>query len=239
MALRDLFASKLAGPAGRVLDAPIRDIVHDILREHGYASPAEIQALRDELRDLRARFDGVDRKVADLVLVAEDAQSEAAAARADAVNGLALHAARTPPPADPRVAELVARVAELEASLAAARVAPSAPAAVPVVEPVAVAAAPEVAPAAEPVAAAPLSAEPRSACKVPACGEGVRSKGFCSPHYQQWRRGTLKGFVNADGTALIDGRIVHLPSAAIGAAVSSEGGQLLVDGKPAQEIAAS
>jgi len=66
----------------------------------------------------------------------------------------------------------------------------------------------------------------------------VRSKGFCSPHYQQWRRGTLKGFVNADGTALIDGRIVHLPSAAIGAAVRSEGGQLLIDGKPAQEIAA-
>ncbi len=235
MALRDLFASKLAGPAGRVLDAPIRDIVHDILREHGYASPAEIQALRDELRDLRTRLEGVDRKVADLVHVAEEARSEAAAARADAVNGLALHAARTPPPADPRVAELVARVAEFEASLAAARVAPSAPAAVPLAAPVA------TEPVTEPVteAAEPLSAEPRATCKVPACGEGVRSKGFCSPHYQQWRRGTLKGFVNADGTALVDGRVVHLATSAIGAAVSSEDGQLLVDGKPAQEIAAS
>jgi hypothetical protein len=238
MALRDLFASKLAGPAGRVLDAPIRDIVHDILREHGYASPAEIQALRDELRDLRTRLEGVDRKVADLVHVAEEARSEAAAARADAVNGLALHAARTPPPADPRVALLESRVAELEASLAAARVAPSAPAAVPLAEPAAPVATEPAAPVAtEP--AEPLSAEPRTACKVPACGEGVRSKGFCSPHYQQWRRGTLKGFVNADGTALVDGRVVHLATSAIGAAVTSEGGQLLVDGKPTQEVAAS
>ncbi|MDP2312547.1 MAG: hypothetical protein Q8P41_06545, partial [Pseudomonadota bacterium] len=111
MAIRDLFTSRLAGPAGRVLDAPIRDIVHEILREHGYASPAEVQALRDELRDLRARVDGVDRRIADLVKIAEDARTEAGMARAEsttlAARAEAPVAAAAP---DPRVAALEARV---------------------------------------------------------------------------------------------------------------------------------
>jgi hypothetical protein len=32
------------------------------------------------------------------------------------------------------------------------------------------------------------------ACKVPDCDDAFRSKGFCGRHYQQWRRGRLKGF---------------------------------------------
>ncbi|MDP2311545.1 MAG: hypothetical protein Q8P41_01465, partial [Pseudomonadota bacterium] len=87
--------------------------------------------------------------------------------------------------------------------------------------------------------AAPLSAEPRAGCKVAGCGDTVRSKGFCSPHYQQWRRGTLKGFVNADGTALVDGRVVHLATDAIGAAVTSQDGRLYVDGQVTKEVTAS
>ncbi|MDO9280529.1 MAG: hypothetical protein Q7U06_01375, partial [Pseudomonadota bacterium] len=104
-------------------------------------------------------------------------------------------------------------------------------------------AAKEPAAAKEPVAKeapAALSAEPRAAtCKVPDCEDAVRSKGFCSPHYQQWRRGTLKGFVNADGTALIDGRVVHLATDAIGAGVTMRDGRIYVDGKPTQEVTPS
>ncbi|MDP2308844.1 MAG: hypothetical protein Q8P18_22675 [Pseudomonadota bacterium] len=268
MAIRDLFASRLAAPAGRVLDAPIRDIVHEILREHGYASPAEVQALRDELRDLRARVDSVDRRVAELSTIAEGARTEAAAARAEAavrptpvapapvaptpvdnartaalearVSELeaALTIALAPAPAgplvtDPLVLALETRVLELEAALAARAAAPQA------------VAAPQAAvPAAQPAVAAPvvptepLSAEPRAGCKVADCAEAVRSKGFCSPHYQQWRRGTLKGFVNADGTALVDGRVVHLATDAIGAGVTLRDGRLFVDGKLTKEVSA-
>jgi hypothetical protein len=299
MAIRDVFASRLAGPAGRVLDAPIRDIVHEILREHGYASPAEVQALRDELRDLRTRVDGVDRRVADLSAIAEGARAEAvsaqaaastarteaAAAQAAASTARAEAAARpepivsdggrtaalevrvseleaaltmalAPAPAsplvtDPLVLALEARVLELEAALAA-RAAVVAPA--PVSAPMAAVPAPPAekspakdaavkapaeAKAPEKEAAAPLSAEPRGSCKVPDCGDAVRSKGFCSPHYQQWRRGTLKGFVNADGTALVDGRVVHLATDAIGASVTARDGRLYVDGKPTKEVSAS
>jgi len=282
MAIRDVFASRLAGPAGRVLDAPIRDIVHEILREHGYASPAEVQALRDELRDLRTRVDGVDRRVADLSAIAETARAEAATAQAAATTARAEAAARpepivadagrtaalevrvseleaaltvalTPTPAsplvtDPLVLALDARVLELEAALAAraAMVAPVAAAPAPVVEkaltkgaPVKAAAEPKAAETkTEKEAAAPLSAEPRGSCKVPDCGDAVRSKGFCSPHYQQWRRGTLKGFVNADGTALVDGRVVHLATDAVGASVTARDGRLYVDGKPTKEVSA-
>lgn len=59
MSLKDLVASRLSAPAGRVLDAPIRDIVHEILKEAGYASPAEIQAIRDELRDLQRQMSAI------------------------------------------------------------------------------------------------------------------------------------------------------------------------------------
>ncbi|MES2639322.1 MAG: hypothetical protein V4850_07550 [Myxococcota bacterium] len=309
MAIRDVFASRLAGPAGRVLDAPIRDIVHEILREHGYASPAEVQALRDELRDLRMRVDGVDRRVSDLSAIAEGARAEAATAQAAAAAArteaataqaaaataqaaaataraeatprpepivsdagrtaalevrvseleAALTMALAPAPAsplvtDPLVLALEARVLELEAALAARATviapAPVAAAPAPPAEKApappaekapgqeAAAKAPEAkAPAKE--AAAPLSAEPRGTCKVPDCDDAVRSKGFCSPHYQQWRRGTLKGFVNADGTALVDGRVVHLATDAIGASVTARDGRLYVDGKPTKEVPAS
>jgi len=36
-------------------------------------------------------------------------------------------------------------------------------------------------------------------CQIEDCDETHRSKGFCSAHYQQWRRGTLTGFVSAEG----------------------------------------
>lgn len=141
MSLTDLFASRLSRPAGRVLDAPIRDIVHEVLKEHGYASPAEVQALRDEVRDMRGRVDGMEKRLADLQHLAEQARAEANLARQ-------ARASEAPVPA----------------------AAPSTP------------------------APAPLSAAPRGGCQVPGCNETVRSKGFCSAHYQQWRRGTLAGF---------------------------------------------
>lgn len=43
-------------------------------------------------------------------------------------------------------------------------------------------------------ATSPAPAPTARTCKVDDCGKKVRAKGFCAPHYQQWRRGTLEGY---------------------------------------------
>ncbi len=132
MSVFDTLVSRLSRPAGKALDPTIRDIVQSILKEHGYASPAEVQALRDEVRDMRTRIDGMAARLDGIVKQADAIRVEAAAA-----------VSRAP---------------------------------------------------------APLRAEPVGACKVDGCAGEVRSKGFCSAHYQQWRRGTLTGFSIDAGT---------------------------------------
>ncbi|HCP48188.1 MAG TPA: hypothetical protein DIU15_19270 [Deltaproteobacteria bacterium] len=39
-------------------------------------------------------------------------------------------------------------------------------------------------------------------CKLHDCDSAVRAKGFCGKHYQKWKRGTLDGYVNFDGTTV-------------------------------------
>ena len=124
MSFIDSLANRVGRPAGKALDPTIRDIVHAVLKEHGYASPAEVQALRDEVRDMRQRIDGMAARLAECVKLAEAARAEAAARP-------------------------------------------------------------------QPVVAAPAPTVGAANCVVPGCGGSVRSKGFCSPHYQKWRRGTL------------------------------------------------
>ncbi|MSQ03921.1 MAG: hypothetical protein EXR71_18875 [Myxococcales bacterium] len=128
MSLLDTIANRVARPAGKALDPTIRDIVHAVLKEHGYASPAEVQALRDEVRDMRQRIDGMAARLAECIKLADAARAEAAARPQPAVT--------------------------------------------------------------------PAAAVGAAHCVVPGCDGSVRSKGFCSPHYQKWRRGTLDGFPN-------------------------------------------
>ena len=166
---------RLSKGGGAGVDATVRSVVHEVLREQGYASPAEVQALRDELRALRGRVEKVEARLPELVKLAEEAKAAAAGPAP----------APAAPAEDPRVAELLARIAALEARAVAETASARADLASPE---------PEVEPA-------PLSAAPRGTCKVPDCEHPVRSKGFCSAHYQQWRRGTLKGFEDPDHAA--------------------------------------
>jgi hypothetical protein len=218
MALSDFVSSRLSRPAGRVLDGPIRDIVQQVLRESGYASPAEVQALRDDARDLRSRLDAVDRRASDLVRSLEESRAEVARLRAAPADDTVEQ--RVAARVDALRAAQTLELEQLRAEIAALRAAPAA-------APVAAAHAPTAA------AEAPVTAAPRGACKVDGCDEVVRSKGFCSAHYQQWRRGTLRGFVALDGTAtLADGSSVTVPASYAGSAVSrGAGGKLVVDGK--------
>ena len=159
MSIVDSLTSRLGRPAGRALEPTLRDLVQAVLKEQGYASPAEVQGLRDEVREVRTRVAGLATRLDEAVQAATAAREAAAAAR---------EAAKVaPPPVD--TAPLYARIAALEAQLGAA------PAATP---------------------AEPLVADPAEPCSVPGCGGPVRSKGYCSAHYQQWRRGTLKAPVS-------------------------------------------
>ena len=62
---------------------------------------------------------------------------------------------------------------------------------------------PEVPAPAEQPTPAPAPAATPDGCQVPGCTKKHRSKGFCSSHYQRWRRGTLTGFVLTDGTVTV------------------------------------
>jgi hypothetical protein len=79
-----------------------------------------------------------------------------------------------------------------------------------------------------PAAAAPAPAA--DGCKVPGCNGTLRSKGFCSPHYQQWRRGTLAGFVGLDGHLTLGDTQYKVKTAFAGGRAELRGGQLFVDG---------
>ena len=89
------------------------------------------------------------------------------------------------------------RIATLEAALEG-QATPAAPA--PAEEPPA----PEAQAPEAPAAAPAKSTRGRKSlrhltCQIADCDEAHRSKGFCSAHYQQWRRGSLTGFVSAEG----------------------------------------
>ena len=99
-------ASLLGKPNLKALEAPIRAIVHEVLREQGYASPAEVQAIRDDARDLRARLDQVEARLAEAVKLAEAAKAEGASGWARAAR----------PGCSSRSASRVARAAPLAAA---------------------------------------------------------------------------------------------------------------------------
>ena len=63
MPLRDIVIAALSRPAGRVVEVPVRDIVSTVLQEQGYASPAEVQSLRDELKSLQGLVEGLGKRV--------------------------------------------------------------------------------------------------------------------------------------------------------------------------------
>ena len=279
MTIKDVVAAKFAQPASRIFDSSIRDIVHEVLKEAGYASPAELQALRDELRDVRGQVTGNDKRAAALAQELEKARADAdprvsalskkmdeveqrvsariaaleariteqatstnavraelAAARGSAGDGrlstLEAQVSRFPSIVEERVSALSARVEARLTVLPAAldnrlddleakvqQVLRAEPEPKPEPKPRAPKA-PKPAPensaetAAEALAGSgaeePLSAGEKGDCKLDSCGKPVRAKGFCSSHYQQWRRGSLKGYVGVEGVVTEGGMIVDL-----------------------------
>ena len=83
MPIRDILAAALSRPAGRVVDGPVRDIVNEILADHGYASPAELAAVKAETDGLKSRLGGVDGKIAELEAAAAALQERVAELQAE------------------------------------------------------------------------------------------------------------------------------------------------------------
>lgn len=215
-------SSLFGKPNLKAFEAPIRAIVTDVLREQGYASPAEVQAIRDDARDLRARLDTLEARLGEVSKLAEAARVAAAAVPAPVAAPVAAPVEAKP---DPRVAVLEAQVAALRTELAGLHG--------DAVEVTRLRAELEEV---RTTAGAPLVAAPKGNCKVDECAESVRSKGFCSAHYQQWRRGTLKGFVGLDGTVEVDGRVIAVGADHAGGTLKVEGNKLLVDGAVVVEV---
>lgn len=63
MPLLDRLGAAFSAPAGRVVEGSVRAIVAELLQERGYASPAEVLALREELAELRARMQRLEAQV--------------------------------------------------------------------------------------------------------------------------------------------------------------------------------
>lgn len=63
MPLLDRLGAAFSAPAGRVVEGSVRALVAEILQERGYASPAEVLALREELVELGARIQRLEAQV--------------------------------------------------------------------------------------------------------------------------------------------------------------------------------
>jgi polyhydroxyalkanoate synthesis regulator phasin len=55
MPLVDVLRAALSKPAGKVVETPVRDLVDEILRDHGFAGPADVAKLRQEIAELQYR----------------------------------------------------------------------------------------------------------------------------------------------------------------------------------------
>ena len=158
MAIREIVAGIIAGPAGRVVEAPVREIVHEVLRQHNLARPEDLHRVNSEVTGLRGEVQSLQGRVDDLL---------------NKLDTLTAPAKAAPKPAAKKAAP----------------------------KPAAKKAAPKKA-APKPAAKKGKRGRPSLShltCKIHGCKGDHRSKGFCSKHYQTWRRGMLKGYVGPKG----------------------------------------
>ena len=84
MAILDLVAGIVSGPAGRLVEAPVREIVEEVLRQQRVASPQEVARLRSELSSLTSELSKMAAQVASLQEKLDEMKSAPAAAPAPA-----------------------------------------------------------------------------------------------------------------------------------------------------------
>lgn len=81
--------------------------------------------------------------------------------------------------------------------------------------------------------AAPVEDSAPETCLVDGCNGKLRARGFCARHYNQWRRGSLPGFVGPEGTICDDERVLFtVDERFAGHRATIDGGGVRVDGEP-------
>ncbi len=93
MSILDVVAGVVAGPAGRVVEAPVRDIVDEVLRQQDLARPEDIAALRGEVSRLTLELGELQSRLGDLLGTLEGLQSETASLREQLATAVAAPAA--------------------------------------------------------------------------------------------------------------------------------------------------
>jgi hypothetical protein len=189
MAILDLFAGIVSGPAARVVEAPVRDLVDEILRQQDIARPQEVAQLKREIQ-------GLSKDLAGMVSTLENVQK--------ALEALQSKADKPKAAAEPAPKKVAKKAAAKPAPKKVAKKVAAKPAPKKVAKKVA------AKPAPKKVAKKVVTASPGKrgrpsmstlGCKFRGCKEEHRSKGFCSKHYQGWRRGKITGYVGPEGLA--------------------------------------
>jgi len=66
MAILDMVAGIVAGPASRIVEAPVREIVDEVLRQQRVASPQEVARLRSEISSLTSELSKMAGKMTEI-----------------------------------------------------------------------------------------------------------------------------------------------------------------------------
>lgn len=120
MPLRDVITAALSRPAGKVVDGPVRDIINEILAERGYASPAEVAALRDEADALRTQLGALQGSVQDIQAQLVTLQQEITSIK-NAPPSSTPPSSGTPGPLEPTAPDSAVEERELKAASAASQ----------------------------------------------------------------------------------------------------------------------
>lgn len=166
--------SMILGPLAERLVPVLQTPVEDIIYE---VLDQKGLPTRAEVRDLRNKLDRLEKTLEDLSGTLEKLKStvDDASERAAAAEERAAKAEAAP------ATTAKADKAGKDAAAKEAKAEPSAP-----------------------VKAAPKKSIGSKVCKVDDCNKSVRAKGLCGAHYQRFKRGTLVGWVGADGTTTHD-----------------------------------
>jgi hypothetical protein len=182
MAILDLFAGIISGPAARVVEAPVRDLVDEILRQQDVARPHDVAQLKREIQ-------GLSKDLADMVSTLENVQKTLDGLQAKAEKPAAKKVVAAPPVAKPIAKKATAKKVTAKKATAKKVTAKKVTAKKATAKKVA-------------KSAAGKRGRPSMStlgCKVHGCKAEHRSKGFCSKHYQGWRRGKIDGYVGPEG----------------------------------------
>lgn len=122
MSLKDVAIAALSRPAGRVVEGPVRELIDEALKDRGYASPAELAALKEELAQAKARVEALPSRLDALEQKLAELGRDTAALREalQRAQESANEARRVAAAAEARAAAAESRAAELESRAPAA-----------------------------------------------------------------------------------------------------------------------